>query len=104
VLAVESLPLAWDAINSPDPLAALITKFRFPRRGLESVALARHAQAKHPCALIFFLTESKFAHYIEGAGTLIRTPVWPPDLAEIVTDTLAVCGEHMVPNSKTGDL
>jgi DNA-binding NtrC family response regulator len=89
VLTFESVPMARDAINSPEALTALITKVRFPNGGLDGVALAKHARRNHPGARIFFPAGPELQHYIDGLGTLLRTPMRPRDMANIVTSVLA---------------
>jgi DNA-binding response OmpR family regulator len=89
VLTLASVALAWDSILSLDSLTALITKVRFPKGGLDGVALARHARRIHPGARIFFSAGPELARRIDGVGTLLPTPMRPRDLANIVTNALA---------------
>jgi hypothetical protein len=89
VLTWASVALAWDSIPSLGSLAALITKVRFPKGGLDGVALARHARRIHPDARVFFSAGPELARYAEGVGILLPTPMRARDIADLVTATLA---------------
>jgi DNA-binding NtrC family response regulator len=81
--------VAWNALNQDAPLAALITRTRFPKCNPNGIALAQWAHVNHPGLRVFFVAPPELKYYIEGVGMLLATPLLPHEAAERVCRILA---------------
>jgi len=89
VIPFDDPLLAWNALIGGEPVAALITRTRFPKRRPQGVALAQWAHVNHPDSRVFFLAPPELRYYTEGVGMLLPTPVLPNEAAERVCRILA---------------
>jgi len=89
VVAFESPLAAWNALSRDEPVGALITRTRFPKRSPHGIALAQWAHVNCPGLLVFFLAPPELQYYTEGIGMLLATPMLPDHAAERVCRILA---------------